>query len=555
MKETANSLPTDKAVEQSKKKRKKKIALWGLALVLTPLFLVAVGLGVLVLRAQPAQGAPTIAQIKDGSLKGTIVDGISSFRSIAPPVGANRWREPQPVQPWQGVREATAYSAAPMQNKFIAMFMAANPAVQTSEDCLYLNVWTPAKNLGTQNTTKNTTEKLPVMVWIHGGAFAMGMAGTPSYDGTALAKNGVVVVSIAYRLGPFGFLAHPELSRESGHGLGTYGLQDQIAGLRWVKQNIAQFGGNPANVTIFGESAGAISTALLVTSPQARGLFHKVIAESGAMYFFAKPNNKVLSNTIPLAVAEKDGQKFIEGLGVKDIAAARQLSAEAIQKEAESPGKFSPNPIIDGYVVPDNQYRRFLAGRYNDTPILIGTNSDDGGMFTPATKAAEIEKAAEALLKDKAKTKAILALYPHATDAQAAKAARQFVRDAMFGWPTWKWAQLQTRYGKNPAYLYYFDRYTAKSPEGAAHAAELGYVFGVNLSTPEDVAFSQKMQTSWTNFAKTGNPNKPNASGLTLWPTFRESKAKALVFGNKDISVQTVPNIQQIKVIDKYFSK
>lgn len=512
--------------------------------VWVPFLTIGATLGVVVARAKAPQGPPVTVRIQEGTLQGVVVDGIGTFKGIpfaAPPVGKNRWRAPQPVKPWKGVLYANSYGPLPMQNRAGAIFWAGSFFPKVSEDCLYLNVWTPAKSL---------TEKLPVMVWIHGGAFVSGTAGSRFYEGADLAKHGVVVVSVSYRLGAFGFFAHPELARESGRGSGNYGLMDQIAGLRWVKRNIAQFGGDDGNVTIFGESAGGSSVGLLAASPEARGLFHKIISESGATFAFTKQNVKVLSDATPRADAEKIGSNFLQALGVSSIAAARELSAADIEKMAEGKEKRLYNAIVDDTIVPDNQCQRFLAGQYNDTPILIGTNSDDGGMFSKPTQAAGIQAKAEALFGEDAKD--ILAAYPHTTDVEASLASRHVIRDVVFGWPTWKWARLQSQHGKNPAYLYYFDRYSSKTPNGANHGSEVPYVFGINLPTPQDKAFSEQMQTYWTNFAKIGNPN---GAGLTHWPTFHEPNAKVLNFGNKGISSQPVPNLSQLKALDRIYSR
>ena len=269
------------------------------------------------------------------------------------------------------MKKASAYAPACMQDANMLKFIGAPEGV--SEDCLYLNVWTPAKT---------ASEQLPVMVWIYGGGFAAGATSSATYDGTRLAQKGVVLVSVAYRVGPFGFLAHPELSRESGHGSGNYGLQDMIASLEWVKANIAAFGGDPRNVTIFGESAGGIAVSMLGASPAAKGLFAKAISESGGN--FAPPRHAAEGGqqTPTLAVAEQAGTNLFAKLGAKSIADARKVSAEDLQK-ALPPGLgggFWPN--FDGDVLPTDQYMLYSAGKFNDTPVLIGTNSDEGASFS-----------------------------------------------------------------------------------------------------------------------------------------------------------------------------
>ncbi len=256
---------------------------------------------------------PTV-HVTGGEIRGVAKDGVASFKGIpfaAPPVGDLRWKAPQPVVPWSGVRDADKYGPAPMQPPVLAALMGGKP----SEDCLYLNVWTAAKS---------SSERRPVMVWIYGGGFIMGATSAAFYDGAAFARKGVVLVSIAYRVGPFGFLAHPELSAESGAGSGCYGIQDQIAALQWVKDNIANFGGDPSRVTIFGESAGGISVGILATSPAAKGLFQRAISESGGSMAPIKPSADFFGGMIPsLAFAESRGKKFLADLGVNDFRAAR----------------------------------------------------------------------------------------------------------------------------------------------------------------------------------------------------------------------------------------
>ncbi len=325
------------------------------------------------------------AQIKQvavtgGQVQGVPNHGVSSFRGIpfaAPPLGELRWKAPQPVKPWDGVKQADEFGRSCMQDpNMLTMFGApANP----SEDCLYLNVWTPAKS---------PSDKLPVMVWIYGGGFAAGTSSIAGYDGTRLALKGVVLVSINYRVGAMGFLALPELTREGRKApaegsAGNYGLQDQIAGLQWVKQNIAKFGGDPSRVTIFGESAGGISVSMLTASPAAKGLFHRVISESGGSFAPLKHANEGGQNVPPLKVAEAHGQAFLKKLGVSNLKAARALSAEAIQN-AQGRGLSGDFwPVADGVVLIGDQYELYQAGKFSDTPILIGTNSDEGGLFVP----------------------------------------------------------------------------------------------------------------------------------------------------------------------------
>ena len=493
-------------------------------------------LAVIICVAAPALAQISTVKITRGTVEGVVKDGIASFKGIpfaAPPVGDLRWRSPQPVKPWEGVRKADEFGPGPMQDTAFGAMLGGPQKI--SEDCLYLNVWTGAKKAG---------EKRPVMVWIYGGGFGIGMTSSPAYDGTNLAKKGVVLVSVAYRVGPMGFLAHPELSKESGKGSGAYGIQDQIAGLRWVKENIAKFGGNPKNVTIFGESAGGMAVGMLTTSPMAKGLFHRAISESGGA--MTPPRTT-------LKAAEEQGQAYLSKLGAKDIKAARALSAEAIQKETKGMGSFWP--VADGETIAEDQYGLFEAGKFNDTPILVGTNSDEGGLFvTQKITSAAFEK----MIRDGRGpgAAAILKAYPYATDAEATKSAKDIMRDSTFAWPTWTWAKLQSRHGKNKAFVYYFDHRTPASPEGANHAAEIPYVFG-NLggfggsTGPEDKALSDLLSSYWINFAKKGDPNGP---GLPVWPAFDEKEQKTMFF-DKTPSARRHPNLDKIMAFEAYFAK
>jgi para-nitrobenzyl esterase len=421
-----------------------------------------------------------------------------------------------------------------------------------SEDCLYLNVWTPAKT---------PTDSLPVMVWIYGGGFVGGMTSVPAYDGTRLAEKGVVLVSVAYRLGVFGFLAHPELSRESRKGSGNYGLEDMIAGLQWVKANIGKFGGDPSRVTIFGESAGGIAVSMLAASPAAKGLFERAISESGGSFGPPRFANEGGQNVPPLKVAETTGQSFLAKLGVNDIQAARALPADKLQA-AQGPGLQAAFwPVFDGDVLPGDQYELYQTKRFNDTPVLIGTNSDEGALFarpgmTPALFESQIR---EGFGKH---ANAILAAYPHATEAEAIKSGKDIFRDSVFAWHTWAWALLQTQKGKNKAYVYYFDHRTPQSPNGATHGAEIGYVFrnliagpaagpfAVAKPRPEDLAMSELMSSYWTNFAKNADPN---GSGLPAWPSF-DVAAELAMFFEAQSSARPIPNMEQVKSLDGYYA-
>jgi len=486
----------------------------------------------------PAMTA-TVA-VTGGTIEGIELDGIFSYKGIpfaAPPVGENRWKSPRPVVPWQGVKKTDKFAPGPMQDTAFGAMLGGPQDI--SEDCLYLNVWTGAKKID---------EKLPVMVWIYGGGFGIGMTSSPAYDGTNLAKKGVVLVSVAYRLGPMGFLAHPELSAESGGGSGTYGIQDQIAGLKWVKDNISSFGGDPGNVTIFGESAGGFSVFMLTASPAAKGLFQRAISESGGGLGPAR---------LTLAQAEELGKKYLSDLGAGNIAAARTLSAEEIQKNTKGMGSFWPVP--DGIIIPANMYEIYETGAFNDTPVLIGSNSNEGGLFVnqPMNSASF-----KAMVKGQyaAAAEDILKAYPHATDEEATQSAKDLMRESTFAWPTWAWARLHSLKSGNRAYVYYFDHRIEGIPGGANHAAEIPYVFN-NLGGPgpmnsrpatqTDIALSELMGAYWINFARTGDPN---GEGLPDWPAFIENE-NMVMYIDGETGPKKHPDLDKIMAFDAYFSK
>jgi para-nitrobenzyl esterase len=497
-----------------------------------------------------ACGSPsltTTVEVTGGTIEGVEKDGIFSYKGIpfaAPPVGDLRWKPPAPVQPWTGVTKADAFGLACMQ--------AANSMGNTApvcEDCLYLNVWTPAKNQG---------EKIPVIFWIHGGGFSGGSTSIPMYDGTGFAKKGVVFVSVAYRVGPFGFLAHPELSRESGKGSGNYGLEDMIAGLEWVKENIARFGGDPSNVTIFGHSAGGMAVNMLAASPVTKGLFHRVICMSGGSFAPLQTSNQAVTGLgIPsLGVAESSGEELLKVLGAADIKAARALSAEEIQKSIPGGmGGMRFRPVADGYVIPSDLYSIYQARRFNDTPILVGNTSNELGSFrgSGSITAAQFEQQIRSQYGPHAD--AILGVYPHSTDAEAAKSSKEISRDSMFAWSTWTWARLQSEKGRGEAFEYYYD-YHAPTADGAGHGSDVPYAFQTltggpqGAPKPEDLKLSDMISSYWVNFAKSGDPN---GSGLPKWPAFAKKDPQVMVF-DATPSARPVPNLEKLKAFDGYIT-
>jgi para-nitrobenzyl esterase len=496
--------------------------------------------------AMTAAAASAAVKVEQGLVEGRVEDGLTIYRGIpfaAPPVGDLRWRAPQPAAKWQGVRQADKYAPYCMQSNVGPTYTRST----ASEDCLYLNVWTPAKS---------AKDKIPVLVWIHGGGFAAGANMEPLFDGDVVAKKGVVLVNITYRLGNLGFLAHPELSKETAnHISGNYGLLDQIAALKWIKKNIAAFGGDPNKITIFGESAGGISVSMLAASPLAKGLFEGVISDSGGSFGSVRAGGGPGENMRPLESAEENGLVFQAAAGANSLADLRKLPAEKIL--AATRGMAWPN--VDGYVIPSDQVSIYDAGKFNDTNILVGYNSDEGlsfSRFADPQSYTDATKNRYAGFADK-----LLAVYP-AGDKGHPKSARDLARDTAFGWHTWTWARKQSSLGKGKAYLYYFDQHaerTAGTPDadhGSAHGEDLPYVFGhpgIFSKTPPtdaDRRASEIMATYWTNFAKYGNPN---GAGVPEWPAFTEQNQQTMVLTAAP-HPEAVPNLEGLKTLDAYFT-
>lgn len=482
---------------------------------------------------------PVPVKVEEGLIQGMFEEGLTIYKGIpfaAPPVGDLRWRAPQPAAKWTGVRQGDNYAPGPLQG--------GNPPSGKSEDCLYLNVWTPAKS---------PNDRIPVLVWIYGGGFNGGSTSERVYSGEMLANKGVVLVSIAYRVGQLGFLAHPELSAESPDNVsGNYGLLDMIAGLTWIQKNIAAFGGDPDKVTIFGESAGGIAVSMLCASPLAKGLFHGAISQSGGSFGPPRPTTFPGENLKRLHDAESAGEAYVNNSGFSSITELRKTEADKLPAV-----RGLAWPIIDGWVLPDDQYKLYEAGRFNDTPILVGYNSDEGASFMPARKPDDYitsvrtryGKYAEDLLK----------AYPVGSDT-VPKTARDLSRDAAFGWHTWSWARLQAKMGKSKAYVYYFDQhpdYPKDSPRygyGSPHGQDVAYVFGhLDASNPQTTDTDQKISdaiiTYWTNFAKYGDPN---GQGVPAWPAFSDANPKVMYFSQTP-HAGPVPDAESLKVLDAYF--
>ncbi len=460
-----------------------------------------------------------------GLVRGVHIESgdITVFKGVpfaAPPVGDFRWKAPQPVTPWEGVKECSSFAPSPIQrtpqpfSMWTQEFIA--PAEPLSEDCLYLNIWTGAEYAG---------ENRPVFVYIYGGGFNSGSGAVPVYDGEEMAKKGLVFITINYRVGILGFLAHPELSNEAAYkASGNYGLLDQIAALQWVRNNIEAFGGDPGNVTIAGQSAGAFSVNYLVASPLASGLFQRAIAESGGAILSSFSTGR--GNE--LEMAERQGTEWMESTEATSLDALRALSADEIMKY---PG--SASPVIDGYVLPDDLYTIFSEGRQNDVPCILGWNRDEG--FGGAPTNAEAFKAG---LKRRygAHAEELLDLYPVNTDEDAAILQNKLGSLGIFGAQSYAWMLLQHQSGKSKIFMYRFDRELpfaeGMTDFGAFHTGEVPYAYNnLHMSprpwTEEDYALANTMSSFWVNFARKGDPN---GDGLPLWEACVPDNLKAMIF-------------------------
>jgi len=462
--------------------------------------------------SMPAYGDPLTVKTAQGKAQGkTINDGkVKAFLGLpyaAPPVGEMRWKAPAPPAKWKGTRAATKFGARCAQGRIFEdmVFQDAGP----SEDCLFLNVYAPA-----DATDKS---KLPVMFWIHGGGYAGGASSEPRHNGDFLPLKGVVLVTMNYRLGVFGFLATSDLAKETGGTAGNYGLLDMVAALGWVKGNIGKFGGDAGNVTIFGESAGSFAVSTLMASPRSQGLFHKAIGESGGAF----------GDTLavdPLEAREKKDDEWVDSLGVKSLAELRALPTDKVLEAAKAKkGGFST--VVDGKLLTEPVPETYAAGKQAHVPLLAGWNRDEGSFLGSGMTAEKWKAMAASLFNDRADE--FLKLYPGETDDQVVDSAGAYGGDAFIAFGTWKWLEAHRKSGDSPVYRYHFElRATpSKYHEGtfAFHSDDIEYVFGT-LDTrpgfdvrPEDRKLSDQMMSYWTNFAKTGDPN---GAGLPEWPKY-----------------------------------
>ena len=482
--------------------------------------------------------------VETGDVEGTLdANGLAIYKAIpyaAPPVGNLRWKAPQPAKAWEGVLKAEDYGPWPPQPTRAGLTVD-----MMSEDCLYLAVATPAQS---------ANDRLPVMVWIHGGGFLTGHYGDDLW--TSLARRGVVIVSIEYRTGVLGFMAHPELTKESpdGHS-GNYGLLDQIFALQWVQRNIANFGGDPSQVTIFGESAGAISCSILAGSPLAKGLFRGVISQSGGSFAPWTDSPRTLGANASQKATEQQGLDFQKRLKKKSLKQLRQMSAMALGGNDTGFGGFWP--CVDNYVITDDLYRNYERGNYNDVPAIVMTNSDEGAMFTRDMPPADYEKTVKSVFGDMADE--AMKVYPGRSADEAYFGFADAFRDMGFAWPSFAWACLQSQTGKSPVYAAYLAQPSSlsvigdKKRRGVSHADDILYLNGTFLNQPAkfpaEAALSEIIQQYWINFARTGNPN---AKGLPYWPSFDKDQPTTMQFAN-GASLINVPNREQIDFVDRFY--
>ena len=493
---------------------------------------------VLLIAAATGQGKPVVS-LKTGKISGTrsADQQIISFKGIpfaAPPVGPLRWKAPQPVSPWQGIKDCSRFSASPMQPKPAPFSMWSSefliPEEPISEDCLYLNVWT-------SSTTKN--KKKPVLVWIYGGGFSSGGSACPIYDGEALARKDIVVVSINYRVGIFGFFAHPGL-KEDGEQSGNFGLLDQIAALKWIRENIQSLGGDPNQVTIAGQSAGAMSVNALVASPLAAGLFNKAIAQSGANFTGTNPTK---------AIAEAEAQQTLKSFGAGSLEALRKMDAETLLKK----GAGMRRPYVDDYVLPDQIDLIFKAGKQNKVALLHGWNEDEGLVFGGLKNATDF-------VNDLRKTYGrnadfLIGAYRAAYDTEAAQAQLDMARDQVFGLQGYLWLKEQARQ-QLPVFAYRFTRIVPAEGEykkfKAFHTGEVPYAFN-NLGFVKrpwqatDHQLANNMSDYWVNFVKSGNPN---GKGLPEWPAFDNISKKMMVL-DENVNSKKMPDAERLELLWK----
>jgi len=487
----------------------------------------------------PAKAQLLRTTVAQGEIEGVEYQGHALYKNIPyaeAPVGDLRWKAPVAKKPWQGVYKADKWGARPPQPAD------PNQSEPMSEDCLYLSVETPAKSAG---------EKLPVFVMIHGGAFVSG-----SYTGTqeSFVREGIIYCSIEYRLGALGFMAHPELSKESALGIsGNYGILDQIMALQWIHDNIEAFGGDPEKVTIAGESAGGISVSILCASPLCKSLFRGAISESGGSFWPVSEQRGGNTAMVTAKAAEQAGLNFQKQLGKKKLKQLRKLPYEELVKTTQMEMFW---PVVDGYAITDDQYKLYEAGNYNDVNVLIGTNSDEGSMFSRPAPVADYEKQVRGIYGDWADR--LLKLYPATNEQEVYFATSDIFRDGSFAWGTYAWANLQSKTGKGKVYMYYFDQDSENTlvrsrKGGASHVAEMpffyGYKFGSGKMTETEQHMEQIITRYIINFTKTGNPNSER---LPYWTTYEQGKPTVMIM-REGLHLDKVQNQPQMDFFEAFF--
>lgn len=481
--------------------------------------------------------------VEQGEIVGVEHEGAALYKRIPyaeAPVGDLRWKAPVPKKSWEGVYNADEWGARPPQPIDPNQGGAGLPM---SEDCLYLSVTTPAAS---------TADRLPVFVMIHGGGFLTG-----SYSGTqeSFVREGIIYVSIEYRLGALGFMCHPELSKESEHGIsGNYGILDQITALQWIHDNIASFGGDPDKVTIAGESAGGISVSILCASPLCKGLFRGAICESGSSFWPVAETRGGNTAICTVAGASVAGEGFVKRLGKKNIKQMRKLEASTI---VDSTSMEDFWPVVDGYAIIDDQYRLYESGNYNDVNVIMGYNSDEGSLFSWPMPVEAYRARVRSIYGDYADR--VMELYPASDPESVRYALGDIFRDGSFAWGTYAWANLQSRTGKGKVYVYYFDQDSEntvlRSPRGgASHVGEMPFIYGYDFGgrsrmKPVEHHMERIMSSYWINFTKTGNPN---ADILPFWSEYKEGESTVMVMRN-GFFLDKIPDQVRMDFFEEFF--